>query len=149
MAAKTGYSGTPTSTAETDRFMSIVDETVKFTREAKISPQKIGGIEKSFKINVGEARDIGADVNSDDPITIKDLALQFPEGSIPTMFPISDVVVEYRDPVGTSTVRKSKHRSSSFTTGYMVTYVSVGIPAPMLEWIVKSSFNSPKAEVTT
>ena len=68
------------------------------------------------------------------------MQLSFSGGFVATMFPLGSVVVEYRDSIGTESARFSKDKSSRFSTGYLVTYVGVGIKKPVLGWIVKKSF---------
>lgn len=100
---------------------------------------------KGTKLHVANPRDIANSVGSDRSIMVCDLGIDYPGGDRSTVFAIDNCIIEYRGALGK--VKTRSNGSNSFDSTYGKTYLSVGIPRPRYDWIVRQVSTQSKCTV--
>lgn len=99
------------------------------------SDSALSALPKKCSAVVGDPRVLGRGSHTA-KTEIREVQLVYPSGDTSSFFPLNDVIVEYRDNVGVVSA-KNGNNGSKFDSGYGITYVSLGIPIKVAEWIKK------------
>ena len=139
MAIKLKYSSSSLSTIPASRvvsgkYLNIEEGALKFAAGAWMTSESIGSLGCTAK--VPSSRDISNAINAQGVVVVRDILVEYEGGDSSTLFPIGDIVVEYRPNAGRVTTRKGSGGKSTFNSGYLVTYASVGIPEAVFSSIV-------------
>ena len=129
-------SAIPSSSQVNGEYIRVGDGVLSFSDKAWIGEGELDRLEGS-QITLGRDRDISNAVNSAGIVIIRDAQLRYPGGDVSVLLPVSDVVIEYRATVGRYAERRAGTGKSTFMSGYLSTYASVGIPEKSFDFIMK------------
>ena len=85
---------------------------------------------------IANSRNISNAINVQGVVVVCNILVEYEGGDASTLFPIGEIVVEYRPNAGRVTMRKGSGGKSTFNSRYLVTYASVGIPEVVFSSIV-------------
>lgn len=126
MPANKAQTNAPSSVSKTPKYFVIGEGgLVNFKRTALLTPESV----KSTSVVAHDVRDISNAINSFNTVRVIDLMLKYDDESLSTIFLVSDAVIEYRPSILRVQDRRTNDQRSTFKTGYMVTYASIGIPS--------------------
>src|SRR5882724_633471 len=125
----------PSSKRVTGEFLDVGRGAIEFTELAWITRELANT--SLWKAKVSVSRDISDAINAHGHVLVRDIVLEYERGDTSTMFPIADVIVEHRPNIGKVIRRKGPGGKSSFESGYLVTYASVGIPESVFNAILE------------
>ena len=114
------------SISTSDKYFVTGPRGIEFTEEGYIKPDTVE--EMTLVVELSDPRDITAAVNATSTTEVVDAGILYDDESYTRTFPIADAIIEHRPKMCVSSVRKTTDGSSQFTTGYGVSYVSLGIP---------------------
>lgn len=144
-AATAQASRIPSSVSKSDKYFTLHNSVATYETQAYISPES--ETPSDWDVKVLKARDITAAIGSTARTRIRDVHLVYDDGSVSILFPISECIVEHRPSIGTTQVRKTESGTSSFKTGYGVTYFSLGIPIDVYRVLEKKIASDAKTKV--
>ena len=126
----------PSSAQVSGEYITVGDGVLSFNDKAWISEAELDRLDGA-QITLGRDRDIIDAVNSAGIVIIRDAQLRYPGGDVSVLLPISDVVVEYRATAGKYAEKRAGTGKSTFVSGCLSTYASVGIPEKSFDFIMK------------
>ena len=118
--------GIPSSQVGSGEFIAVSNGLVDFKDSAWLGMDSIDS--KGWQVHAHPMRDIAKAVNAKGSIMIRDLDMRWEGGDVSTIFPMKDLVVEYRKSAGKISDRSNADGTRTFKTGYLVTYITLGIP---------------------
>lgn len=95
--------------------------------------EELARLPANCSVSIGDPRVLGKGSEAQ-KTEIREVQLSFPGGDVSNFFPLSEVIIEYRDNIGLM-VKKVGTGGAEFDSGYGITYVSFGIPISVAEWI--------------
>jgi hypothetical protein len=122
------------SAQKTGEYVKTNGGMVSFEPGAWVTRKSVGTL-GGVKFIVNEARDITNAVSAANTIIIRDIQIGYPGGDISTIVPVGEIVLEWRPTIGKVQQRTGPDNKSRFASGYMVTYVSLGIPEEAYKFI--------------
>lgn len=106
---------------------------IEFTVEAYIGSDMV---DPPVIVEISDPRDITAALGASYKIEVADLGVVYDDDSYTRTFPIGDTIIEHRPKMCISEVRATFDGTSKFTTGYGVSYVSLGIPTEVMDMLI-------------
>lgn len=88
---------------------------------------------EGLRLMCGPVRSIGENIGAVNNIEMADVGVIYPDDSISTTFLFKGVIVEYRPSAGQ--VRVRGRGENKFDSAYLVSYVTIGIPAKRFNWL--------------
>jgi len=125
----------PSSTQVNGKHIRVSNGELSFSSEAWIEASNLDGLEDADVI-LGQERDISNAVNAAGVVVIRDVQLRYPGGDTSVLLPVSDVVLEYRTTAGKHAERRADTGKGTFASGYLVTYVSMGMPERSFDFLM-------------